>query len=48
MRTIISYLYVYIFNNIGIRKYVIKKIIYNICNTTSKGKFNLCNAYNTI
>ena len=33
MRTIIFYLNVYIFNIIGNRKYVIKKIIYNICNT---------------
>ena len=30
MRTIIFYIYVYIFNIIGIREYVIKK---NICNT---------------
>ena len=34
MRTIIFYLYVYIFFNIiGIRKYVIKNVIYNIGNT---------------
>ena len=33
MRTIIFYVYVYIFNIIGIRKYLIKKVIYNIGNT---------------
>ena len=31
MRTIIFYTSIY-FNIIGIRKYVVKKIIYNICN----------------
>ena len=34
MWAIIFYVYIYIFSIIDIRKYVIKKIIYNICITS--------------